>query len=174
MAVKILLQLLVVVAAFLDLRSRQIPNRLTLTGVLAGLSSNVYLAGWRGLKTGLLGMLLALFVYGLLFAIRAMGGGDVKLMAAVGSFTGPEQWFSIFVITSIVGGLFAVITLVTRGGFVRAFSNIGAILGSFAHFRAPHQDRPDLDVSHSSARTLPHGAAIAVGVLVYLLWLAPR
>jgi prepilin peptidase CpaA len=172
MAFKILLELLVVVAAFLDLRNRRIPNWLTLTGAVAGLSINAYLGGWRGLGTGVLGMLLALLVYGLLFAIRAMGGDDVKLMAAVGAFTGSTQWLWIFAITAVVGGAFAVLTLLTRGGAVRVLSNVVAILESFARLSAPHQARPDLDVAHPSARTLPHGAAIAVGVLIYLVWLA--
>lgn len=167
---KLLLELLVVLAAFLDLRSRRIPNWLTATGAIVGLSINGYQGGWNGLKTGLLGMLLALLVYGLLFAIRAMGGGDVKLMAAVGAFTGPEAWLYIFAITAVVAGAVAVVTLLTRGGLLRALSNVGAILGSLARFRAPHHDHPDLDVAHPTARTMPHGASIAVGVLIYILW----
>jgi len=171
---KVLLELLVVLAAFLDLRSRRIPNWLTVSGVVVGLSINTYLIGWAGLKMSLLGLLLALLVYGLLFALRAMGGGDVKLMAAVGAFTGPQAWLSIFAITAVIGGVLAVITLLTRGGLMRALGNIAAILGSLFRLRRPHQDNPELDVAHPSARTLPHGAAIALGVLVYLLWIAPR
>ena len=163
-----------VLAAFLDLRSRRIPNWLTVTGAVTGLSVNIYLHHWAGLLTGLLGMLLALAVYGFLFALRAMGGGDVKLMAAVGAFTGPREWLTIFAITAIVGGLFAMLTLLTRGGLKRTLSNIGVILGSLVRLRAPHGDRPDLDVSNPSSRTLPHGAAIASGVLSYFLWIAPH
>ena len=173
-AAKLLLELLVVTAAFLDLRSRRIPNRLTASGVVAGLSINTYQSGWAGLKTGLAGLGLALLLYGLLFAIRAMGGGDVKLMAAVGAFTGPQPWLSIFAITAVVGGVLAVVTLLARGGLVRALSNVATIMGSLFHFRAPHQNHPELDVAHASARTLPHGAAIAIGVLIYFVWLAPR
>lgn len=174
LAAKFLLELLVVAAAFLDLRSRRIPNWLTLTGVVVGLSINSYQARWTGLKSGLLGMLIALLVYGLLFALRAMGGGDVKLMAAVGAFTGPEAWLIIFIITAIVGGLIAVITLLTRGGLVRALANVATILGSLGRLRAPHEEHPHLDVGHPSARTLPHGASIAIGVLLYLVWYSPR
>ena len=171
---KALLEVLVVAAAFLDLRSRRIPNWLTLPGVVMGLTLGWCAAGWPGLRAGVLGMLLALAVYGGLFALRAMGGGDVKLMATVGAFTGAQAWLSIFIITAIVGGVFALVTLLNRGGLVRAMSNVGAILGSFSRLRAPHQERPDLDVANPQARTLPHGAAIAVGVLSYLLCIAPR
>ena len=90
MLAKLLLELLVVVAAYLDLRDRRIPNWLTGTGVLVGLGSNYYQSGWPGLRNGLLGLSAAFALYALLFALRAMGGGDVKLMAAVGAFTGPS------------------------------------------------------------------------------------
>ncbi len=165
---KALLELLVFTAAFLDLRSRRIPNWLTVSGVVAGLSLNTYRQGWPGLKLSLLGLLAALLVYGFLFALHAMGGGDVKLMAAVGAFTGPQAWLVIFVITSIAGGILAVITLLTKGGLTRALANIGKILGSAVQLKSPHQSHPEIDVAHPAARTLPHGAAIAIGVLLYL------
>ena len=95
-------------------------------------------------------------------------------MAAVGAFTGPDAWLRIFLITAVVGGVIAIVTLLTRGGLWRALRNVGTILSSLARLRAPHEKRPDLDVAHPSARTLPHGASIAVGVLIYLLWVAPR
>ena len=49
-----------------------------------------------------------------LYALRAMGAGDVKLMAAVGSMVGWEDWFGVFVITAVVGGVMAVIFSLAR------------------------------------------------------------
>ena len=169
---RVVLEVLVVFAAFLDLRSRRIPNWLTLPGALLGISINTYQSGIIGLKGSVLGLGLAFAVYSGLFALRAMGGGDVKLMAAVGAFAGPEHWLWIFLITALAGGIFAIVTLLTRGGLVKALANVAAILQDLAHLRAPHESRPELDVSNPGARTLPHGAAIATGVVIYCQWLA--
>ena len=51
----------------------------------------------------------------MLYALRAMGAGDVKLMAAVGSMVGWEDWFGIFIITAIVGGVAALLLVLFRG-----------------------------------------------------------
>ena len=167
MLTKLPLELLVVVAAFLDLRDRRIPNWLTASGMVAGLAINTYQYGSVGLKNAALGLLVAFAIYTLLFALRAMGGGDVKLMAAVGAFTGAEAWLKIFLITSVVGGVIAIMTLLFRGGWKGTARNIGMILKNLGQFRAPHLEHPELDISHPKASTLPHGASIALGVLIY-------
>ena len=68
-----------------------------------------------GSREALLGTGLALLVYIPLFALRAVGGGDVKLMAAVGSMAGPKAWIAIFLITAIAGGVIAMVLIVGEG-----------------------------------------------------------
>src|SRR5687767_3708853 len=102
-------------AAATDLRSRRIPNWLVVAGLLAGVTLNVVLAGWSGLLAAALGFALALAVYVPLFILRAMGGGDVKLMAAVGCMAGPQNWLTIFILASLAGGVMAIVILLSRG-----------------------------------------------------------
>ena len=100
-------------AAVYDVRYRRIPNWLTVGGVLLGLALNAFLyQGWPGLRFSLPGFGLGFGVYFLLYVLRAMGAGDVKLMAAVGAVVGWQNWFGIFVITAIIGGLMAMILVV--------------------------------------------------------------
>src|SRR3954468_19461743 len=96
---------LVLTAAAIDFRSRRIPNWLTIAGVCAGLLLHGVTAGWSGIGTSLGGMLLGFGVYLILYCLRAMGAGDVKLMAAVGAIIGPQQWVAVFVATAIAGGV---------------------------------------------------------------------
>src|SRR5258708_213689 len=87
-----LLLAIVLGAAVYDVRYRRIPNWLTVAGVLAGLLLNSFLYqgtspavfGFPGLFFALKGLFVAFGVYVFLYALRAMGAGDVKLMAAVG------------------------------------------------------------------------------------------
>lgn len=166
--IKIALALLVLIAAFTDIRARIIPNWLVLAGFVTGVAMRTWLGGWEGLAQSLMGAGLAFAVYMGLYALHAMGGGDVKLMAAIGAFTGPQDWFLVFVLASVIGGVLALISLLTGGGLVRAARNIVSILWELAHFRAPHKANPELDIDSPRARTLPHGVAIALGVMLYL------
>ena len=156
------------VAALTDMRSRRIPNWLCATGVLLGFVVNTYLTGWAGLASAGMGFGLALLIYVPLFAIRAMGGGDVKLMAAVGALAGPTDWFTIFILASALGGMFALGLMVVKSRLGFAFSNIWYILCNLARLRAPYAERPDLDVANPGAVTMPHGVAIAAGTFMFL------
>lgn len=158
------------VAAATDMHSRIIPNWLVVAGIVLGFGLNVYLYGWPGLLAASLGFALALLVYVPLFVLRAMGGGDVKLMAAVGALAGPKDWFTIFIFASVLGAVFAIGLLMARKSMGPVFANIGHIIGNLVRFRAPYADRPQLDISHPGATTMPHGVAIAAGTLFFLFF----
>ena len=87
-----------------DVRGQRIPNWLTYSGLLAALVVRAGLGGWTGLKGGLAGMLFAGGIFFLLFFIGGMGGGDVKLMAAVGAWVGLAQVGSLLIMSAIAGG----------------------------------------------------------------------
>jgi prepilin peptidase CpaA len=173
----ILLAILVVIAAVYDLRYRRIPNWLVLTGLIVGLALNSFLFQWQGLKSAALGIGIAFLIYFPLYLLRAMGAGDVKLMGAIGAMVGPANWFGIFVLTGILGGVWAVLLLLSKGRVRRTLWNVACIVNEVAHFRAPYLLNDELDVKSPRAVTLPHGAVIAVGCLTFLgvaaVW-APR
>ena len=113
---KVVMVLLVVLltAAVFDVRYRRIPNWLTVSGVRAG-HRHEYPDRYAGGRDRVLpcragGRLSAIYV--VLYALRAMGAGDVKLMAAVGAIVGWENWFGIFLVTAIIGGIMALILVV--------------------------------------------------------------
>jgi prepilin peptidase CpaA len=167
-AMRVLAAVVVIAAAVTDLRSRRIPNWLTLSGVCAGLLLNWYLSGLPGLWTGFKGLLLGFGVYFILYALRAMGAGDVKLMAAVGAIVGPANWFAVFIASSLAGGVLAVVLMVWKGKVRETLWNSLFIVGELARFRAPYHRRTDLDVKDSRSLKMPHGVAIAVGTLACL------
>jgi prepilin peptidase CpaA len=166
---QIALLVLTGIAAITDAYSRRIPNVLVLAGIVTGLMLNVWLAGWHGLQQSLLGFGLALLVYVPLFMLRAMGGGDVKLMAAAGAIVGPTHWFTLFILASLAGGAIALGMLMTRSALGPAFENIMHIVKELAHFRAPYRTNAALDVASPKALTMPHGIAIAAGAVGLLM-----
>jgi prepilin peptidase CpaA len=156
------------IAAATDMRARIIPNWLVGVGLLLGFGLNTYMHGWSGLGSALLGFSLALGFYIPLYLLRAMGGGDVKLMAAVGALAGPKDWFTIFVLASVLGGIFALGLLCVRHSLGSTFANMWQILGNLARLRAPYAINPDLDIGSPKAITMPHGVAIAAGTFAFL------
>ena len=168
--VEAVLLALVLGAAVYDVRYRRLPNWLTVAGVLVGLALNAFLdQGRSGLFTSsLLGLAIAFVVYFILYALRAMSAGDVKLMAAVGAIVGWPNWFGIFIITAIIGGIMALILIAARGRVKKTFWNVGFILSELKRGRPAYMRREELDVKSPKALGLPHGAVIAVGTLFFL------
>ena len=76
---------IVAVASVADVRTRRIPNVLTVPAMLAGLAVNTWLGGFAGLGHAAAGLLVAVLVVGGLCWFRTMGFGDLKLCAAVGA-----------------------------------------------------------------------------------------
>jgi prepilin peptidase CpaA len=164
-----LLLMLALTAAVYDFRFRRIPNWLCLAGVVAGLAVNTWLSGLAGLKSSAMGLGLGFAVYFVLYLLRAMGAGDVKLMAAIGSLAGPDAWIWIFLFACILGGVIAIVLLLAKGRVSATIWNIAFILKELSQLRAPYMKREELDVHNPKAVTLPHGVSIALGVLVFVL-----
>ena len=170
--VQVALLTLVLAAAVFDVRYRRIPNWLTVGGVLLGLALNGFLSQAlqaRGMfKSSLIGLGAAFGIYLVLYAVHAMGAGDVKLMAAVGAVVGWPDWFGIFILTAILGGIMALILVVARKRLKKTVFNVGFLLNEMKSGRPAYVGREELDVRSPKAMGLPHGAVIAIGALFYL------
>jgi len=176
-AARILLIVVVTIAAIYDLRFRRIPNWLVLAALILGIGLNTVLFELTGLRYSLLGLGLAFLVYFPLYLLRGMGAGDVKLMAAIGSIMGPVNWFVIFVITAILGGLAAIALLIGRNQLHRGLSNVASLVVELLSFRPPYARNEELDVTSRKSLKLPHGIVIAWGSVLFLVasWIwAPR
>ena len=158
------LAMLGALAAACDLRWRRIPNWLTAGGFGLGLLLNYTAAGWPGLIESLKGAALAFAIHLPLFALRAMGGGDVKLMTAIGALAGPAQWLVIFAINAVLGGVLALLLAWRHGRLRQTLSNTGEILGSLSK-----AERPALDLDRAGAIMLPRGAVAAVAIALWVI-----
>jgi prepilin peptidase CpaA len=120
------------------------------------------------LRLSLVGLGVGFAAYFILYSLRAMGAGDVKLMAAVGALVGVRDWFGIFLITAIVGGVAGLAMVAMRGRLRKTLWNVGFILSEMKHGRPAYVGREELDVRSPKSVGLPHGAMIALGTIVFL------
>ena len=149
--------------AFHDARSRRIPNQLTLTALLAGFAVRATVGGWVGLESALWGTLLAGGIFFLLFVVGGMGGGDVKLMAAVGAWVGVGQVTPILLASALAGGVLAILYMIAYGTILRTLRN--TLILAQHHLTSGLTPHPELNIQESGTTRVPFGVAIAAGTL---------
>jgi len=156
--------LLAAVAGWTDLRTRRIPNWLTVSGLIAGVAVHVFLERWMGLKTSLLGALVGLGLLLTFVLLRSLGAGDWKLAGALGAFTGPGLLIDLLIGSIFVAGLMAAVLVIYKKRVRQTVRNIGHILVSLVTFRLP-EARVSLD--NPDALKVPYGVALAATVILY-------
>ena len=105
------LAIALLVAAATDWRRRQIDNWLNLA-IVVGAPFYWWASGlslWPGVAIQLGVGLAAFAVFAAFFALKWMGGGDVKLLTALALWIEPEWFLKLLVMMALVGG---VLTLV--------------------------------------------------------------
>jgi len=152
------------VAAATDLRSRRVPNWLTVPGLLIGIAANTWLSGWSGLKASLLGAVVGLALLLPFVLLRSLGAGDWKLAGALGAFTGPSILVDLLLGSVLVAGVMAMALVIYKRRTRETMHNIGHILVSLVTFRLPGE-RVSLD--NPESLKVPYGVALAFTVVLY-------
>jgi prepilin peptidase CpaA len=160
--------LLSVVAGWTDLRSRRIPNWLTVPGLLIGLAANTALGGWSGLKTSLVGAAIGLALLLPFVLLRSLGAGDWKFAGALGAVAGPGLLVDLLVWSVFVAGVMAVTLVIYKRRTKETIRNIGHILISLVTFRLPGTQ---VSLDNPDSLKVPYGVALAFTVVLYgILW----
>jgi len=157
---------LLAVALYFDLKESRIPNWLTMPAMGFGL----LLAGAHGLfalRASFLGLIIGAAILFVFFAFGGIGGGDVKLMGAVGAFLGSHHIQAAVVYTSIVGAALTLLILVWRPDF---WARLGHLVCKVSFRRKEAGATPP---PSALAVPVPYAVAIAIGALL-ALWLNPQ
>lgn len=165
------LVLTVAFGAAFDVGTRRIPNFITVGGLAVALVLRLSIGGIDGFVSGLLGALLAFLISFPLFMLKGMGGGDVKLLTAVGAFLGPYSTFVALLATALVGGVLAIVVSLRRGRLRSSLSGTFLVMRGLA-LKAVSGGEVDAvpTLETEGAVTVPYGVAIAVGAVIGLLW----
>lgn len=164
------LMLLLLAAAVIDSRTRRIPNWLVLSGALYAIVYNTILPPWPNgtILFPISGLALGLILFLPLYALRAMGAGDVKLLAMVGAFLGPNDIWQTALASLFVGGALAILYVLFKGRVRRLMQNL-AVMFHQSVINTMVGSMPSLRIESSlSAGRLPYGVAIALGTIIFL------
>ena len=160
----ICIALALAVAVGWDLKTRRIPNALTAPLAVGGLVFHLVVAGRPGLKFSLLGLAMGLGIFLVPYMLGGMGGGDVKLIAALGAWLGPKNILITVLYTGVAGGLLALGAIVALGG--KKFNFTQTIYEDLVCFMTLRGGEP---VAARSGPGIPYSLAIAAGTLGFVL-----
>lgn len=155
------------VAAITDLRTRKIPNWLTVPACVAGIAFHLVTGGLSGLGVALGGFAVGFGLLLVLWLIGGGGAGDVKLMGALGAWLGPVPIVIVFLLSTCFAILCTLLLVVgqflTNGyGFVRRrYLPTQATLGT-GTVRTQHEK--------VKRRILPYAMPVALATWTFLAW----
>ena len=150
-------------AAWLDFRTRKIPNWLTVPAFILGVALRTVLGGWPGAKASLEGAGLALALLLPLVLLRALGAGDWKLMGAAGAFLGPILFLFVLLGSIFVSGLMAVVEMMRTRRVRETFHNMLVLIRGFFSFGL--RANPKISLDNPKLLKLPFGVAVALSTL---------
>ena len=153
---------LAVVICYYDVRYRRIPNAFVLAALISGLAMNTTFGGVNGALSSAGGCVLAFALMFLLHVFGAMGAGDVKLFAAIGSVTGAHLVLPTFLVVILTGGLLALVSILRSGAVRTTMHRVLQILVGLL----PGWQLPRFAVPADRTHTIPYGVAITVGSII--------
>jgi prepilin peptidase CpaA len=121
--VVVLVLVVTAAAAVTDARSGRIPNGLSLSLLAVVFSGDLVRGGTGAFLASLSGLVLCGAVPLFLFSRGAMGGGDVKLLAAIGSALGWARGLEVQITAYVAAALYAVAMLACRGELMRTLAS---------------------------------------------------
>jgi prepilin peptidase CpaA len=159
------LAIILIIASVKDLSTFRIPNWLTYPALAVGISYLSFMKGYEGFLFSLAGAATGLGLLIIPYIIGGSGAGDVKLLGVVGSFLGYKSVFSVFILSCILGGVYALFLLASKGLLIGTLKRYGIILRTFIITRqfmyiAPSQKEKQMKIRF--------GLAIALGTFLQL------
>jgi prepilin peptidase CpaA len=134
-----------------------------------GLVLHTVIDGQHGFVASLEGLAVGLALFLVFYVTGGMGAGDVKLMAAVGSFVGPLDVFYAGLTTVLLGGIYAAITLVTQYGLRESVVRVWSLLVTFTLSSEVSVSRAG---PHSQYQ-LRYAVVIGLGTMLSEMFLVP-
>jgi prepilin peptidase CpaA len=167
----LILTAFVVACCVVDVRTRRIPNAISGPAVVAGVILNTISYGLPGLGWSLAGVGIMVAILLAPFALGGLGGGDVKMMAAVGAFLGPRLALYGLLVGMVLGGIVMVIHLVRIGRLTEKVASLRTMVVNAALLRSVDPLR--MAANDPVVVSLPYSVPLGLGAAIVVaasLW----
>lgn len=162
-----------VVAAVIDGYELRVPNWITFPMIVSGWVYSTVLspyAGWQGLWLSLVGTAVGFALLLPAYAVGGMGAGDVKLLGGVGAWMWGTITLYSFAVSALVGGVIAVLMVLSRGAWQKHKNQFWSILNEIATVKDPEKLAEIAAERKPRMFLLPYGIPIAIGTISYFAW----
>jgi prepilin peptidase CpaA len=156
------------VACVTDVRSRRIPNVLTFGAALVAVIYQSTMGGSVGAQSALFGWLVGTALFLPFVLLGGMGAGDVKLLAALGAWLGPNEVVYVALYTSIAGGVIALMVALMRGYLKTAVRNVWDLVSQWCLTGV--RPVPSVTLEQGKGPRLAYALPIFAGTVV-TLWM---
>jgi|SRR4051812_37982747 Flp pilus assembly protein protease CpaA len=146
-----------------DLRRRRIPNAVSGLVFAAGLVTRGHLEGGMAVVSGLAAALALVLLLYRPWVGGAIGGGDVKLAAAVGAWVGLAHLVWFVLVAALAGGVVAAVVYFLAPATTRAEVKANLVLAGL------HGQLADVPSHRKGHASVPYALAISAGAAVALL-----
>lgn len=119
---------LLVTSSVTDLVWGKLYNAINIPFVLTGIVAQLLILGTTGGVNAVLGIGVAFILFFPLYALKAFAAGDVKLLMAVGAWSGPRFVLELSVYSVVVGAVVGLGVLLYRHGVQQSLSSLLAHL----------------------------------------------
>lgn len=106
-------------AVYTDLTQTRISNRLIAVGLLSGFFYRIAIEGGLGVLFFFANISIPVILLNLLFQMRALGAGDIKLFSMLGAFLSTEQLLGMMVLAFVIGAVFGIFKMVYQFIFMK-------------------------------------------------------
>ncbi|HZL34941.1 MAG TPA: A24 family peptidase [Tepidisphaeraceae bacterium] len=163
---------LLIWAAMGDVRERRIRNWLTLTLAILGVGQSFMAHHTVSPGASLLGLASGFGLTFILFAMGALGGGDVKLLAGLGAWLGAGPTLAVFCLAAIIGMFIVLGQAAWQGRLAKLLHNTVLVTINVIHVR-------EVGMEHAAAtgkscrsveRPLPYAVPVLIAVSMLVAW----
>lgn len=167
-----------IIATFTDIRQFKVYNALTFPIFFGGLIWGFANDGWSGLGFALAGAVTGLLILLIPYLMGGLGAGDVKFVAAIGSWIGAAYLLPAILIGCLVLFVYYMVITARRQGFSMFAQNLqlmfaqlscfGRNLAGNDQFESVQSAARDLN-SPNRSRLIPFSAMMSIGILIVLI-----
>jgi prepilin peptidase CpaA len=153
-------------ASWIDYKERRVPNWLNAAIAALGFMAQGWFNGWSGVAVGFVGMVVGFATLIVPWMMHGMGAGDVKLMMAIGVWFGPWMTFISFCVGAVVGGVIAVIMILSTGRMWHAYGNLCTIAQKLSNRSTIFSEFGSAKSFGTTSQLLPYGVPLTIGTLM--------